>query len=222
MVNTAGSTWTPALRAVTIAPVPSVENPLVAPIQQVAAQTSGPVQSAFVTVPGSGQQQPQPLLVKPVTTQSESHSVVPPIVGSSSFIPVPTLSVALSSSTSTSRIPGSTLYRPISASAKRFSIRTSSIYSMFQSMGLDSSTQRESMTSSMKYGAPVEIREEEILFPLEEAQQMLNEPLQTFLNRFTDDSTPNIKLLHLQPITSVLSMLGYTLEENYHKSSVQV
>ena len=57
---------------------------------------------------------------------------------------------------------------------------------MFQSMGLDPSSQRESMTSSMKNGAPVEIREEEILFPLEEAQQMLKEPLQTFLNRFTD------------------------------------
>ena len=66
----------------------------------------------------------------------------------------------------------------------------------------------------MKYGAPVEIREEEILFPLEEAQQMLNEPLQTFLNRFTDYSTPDINLLHLRTITSVFSNLGYTLEEN--------
>ena len=70
------------------------------------------------------------------------------------------------------------------------------------------------MTSSMKYGAPVEIREEEILFPLEEAQQMLKEPLQTFFNRFTDYSTPDTNLLHLRTITSVLSKLGYTLEEN--------
>ena len=66
----------------------------------------------------------------------------------------------------------------------------------------------------MKYGAPVKIREEEILFPLEEAQQMLNEPLQTFLNRFTNYSTPDINLLHLQTITSVFSKLGYTLEIN--------
>ncbi len=197
VVTTAGGTWTPAPRAVTIAPVPSVENPLVAPIQQVAAQTSGPVQSAFVTVSASGQQQPQSILIQPMTTHLESHSVVPPTVGFSSFIPVPTLSVALSSSTSTSGIPGSTLYRPISASTGRFSMGTSSISPMFQSMGLDPSLQRESMTSSMKYGAPVEIRELKFLFPLEEAQQMLNEPLQTFLNRFTDYSTPDINLLHL-------------------------
>ena len=63
-------------------------------------------------------------------------------------------------------------------------------------MKLDHSSQRESMTSSMKFGAPVEIREEENLFPLEEAQEMFNVPLQTFLNRFTDNSTPHINLLH--------------------------
>ena len=44
-------------------------------------------------------------------------------------------------------------------------------------MGLDPLSQRESMTSSMKYGAPVKIREEEILFPLDKAQELLNEPL---------------------------------------------
>ena len=43
---------------------------------------------------------------------------------------------------------------------------------------------------------------------------MLNEPLQTFLNRFTDYSTLDINLLHLRTITSVFSKLGYTLEEN--------
>ena len=43
---------------------------------------------------------------------------------------------------------------------------------------------------------------------------MLKEPLQTFLNRFTDYSTPDINLLHLRTITSVFSKLGYTLEEN--------
>ena len=68
-------------------------------------------------------------------------------------------------------------------------------------MGLDPSSQRELMTSSMKYGAPVEIREKEILFPLEKALQMLNESLQTFLNRFTDYSTPDINLQHLRTIT---------------------
>ena len=70
------------------------------------------------------------------------------------------------------------------------------------------------MTSSMKYGAPVEIRKEKILFPLKKAHQMLNEPLQIFLNRFTDYSTPDINFLHLRTITSVFSKLGYTLEEN--------
>ena len=40
VVTTAGGTWSFAPRAVTIVPVPSVENPLVAPIQQVAAQIS--------------------------------------------------------------------------------------------------------------------------------------------------------------------------------------
>ena len=79
VVITAGGTWTPALRAETTAPVFSVENPMVALIQQVAAQTSGPAQTAFVTVPASGQQQPQPLLVQPATTMSESHSTVPPL-----------------------------------------------------------------------------------------------------------------------------------------------
>ena len=68
VVTTAGGTWTPAPRAVTIAPVPSVENPLVAPIQQVVAQTSGSVQSAFVTVSASGQQQPHSILIQPMTT----------------------------------------------------------------------------------------------------------------------------------------------------------
>ena len=53
------------------------------------------------------------------------------------------------------------------------------------------------MASFIKYGAPVKVREEEILFPLEEVQQMLNEPFQTFLNRFTDYSTPDINHLHL-------------------------
>ena len=66
----------------------------------------------------------------------------------------------------------------------------------------------------MKFGASVEIREEEILFPLEEAQEMLSVTLQTFLNRFTDYSTPDINLLHLRTITSVFSKLGFTLEEN--------
>ncbi len=42
---------------------------------------------------------------------------------------------------------------------------------------------------------------------------MLNEPLQTFLNPFTDYSTPDINLLHLRAITSVFSKLGYTLEK---------
>ena len=81
-------------------------------------------------------------------------------------------------------------------------------------MGLNPSSKRESMTSSMKFGAPVKILEKEILFPLEEAQEMLNEPLQTFLNRFTDYSTPNINFLHFRAITLVFSKLGYTLEEN--------
>ena len=62
-------------------------------------------------------------------------------------------------------------------------------------------TQLESMTSFMKYGAPVEHREEKILFSLKEAQEMLNEPLQTFLNRFTHYETPDINLLHLGMIT---------------------
>ena len=43
---------------------------------------------------------------------------------------------------------------------------------------------------------------------------MLNEPLQTFLNRFTDYSTPDINLLHFRTISSVFSKLGYTLEKN--------
>ena len=85
---------------------------------------------------------------------------------------------------------------------------------MFQSMGLDPSSQLESMTSSMKYGAPVGIREDEILFPLEVAQEMLNEPIQIFSNRFTDYLTPAINLLHLRTITAVVLKLGYTLEEN--------
>ena len=88
-------------------------------------------------------------------------------------------------------------------------------------MVLDSSSQRELMTSSMKYGA-LEIREEEILFPLEEAQQMLNKPLQTFLNRFSDYSTPDINLLHLRTITSVFSKLDKLWRKIYHQSSVQV
>ena len=66
----------------------------------------------------------------------------------------------------------------------------------------------------MKYRAPMEIREEEILFPLEEAQQMLNEPIQIFLHRFTNYSTQDINLLHLRTITSVFSKLGYILKEN--------
>ena len=70
------------------------------------------------------------------------------------------------------------------------------------------------MTSSMKFGAPVKIREVEILFPLEEAEEMLNEPIRTFLNRFTDYPTPEINLLHLRAITSVFSKLEYTLKKN--------
>ena len=81
-------------------------------------------------------------------------------------------------------------------------------------MGLDPSSKPESMTSSMKYGAPVKIREKEIFFSLEVAQEMPNKPLQTFLNRFTNYSTPDINLLHLRTIPSVFSKLGYTLEEN--------
>ena len=63
----------------------------------------------------------------------------------------------------------------------------------------------------MKYGASLEIREKEILIPLEEAQEMLNETLQTFLNRFTDYNTPDINFLLFQTIPSVFSKLGYTL-----------
>ena len=134
-LTTAGNTWTPVLRAATTAPAPAVENPTVAPIQQVSAQTSGSVQSAFVTMTACGQQQSQPLLIQPVTTKS--HSVVPPTVASASFIPVSTLSVTLSSSTSTSGFPGSTMYRQISVSTNRFSMGTNSISLMFQSTGLN-------------------------------------------------------------------------------------
>ena len=59
VVTTAGGTWMPAPRAVTSAPVPAVENPTAVAIQQVAAPPSRPVQSAFVIVPASGQQQTQ-------------------------------------------------------------------------------------------------------------------------------------------------------------------
>ena len=128
VVTTAGGTWTSLLRVATTAPAPAVKHPTVAPIQQVATQTSGTVQSAFVYDPDGGQQQSQPLLIQPVTTQSESHSVVPPTLGSALFIPVFTLSVTFSSSTSTSGIPNSTFYRSISASTGRFSKGTSSIF----------------------------------------------------------------------------------------------
>ena len=66
----------------------------------------------------------------------------------------------------------------------------------------------------MKLGASVEIREDEILSSFEEAQEMLNEPFQRFLNQFTDYSTPNINLLHFRAITSLLAKLGYTMVEN--------
>ena len=95
VVPTAGSTWTPAPRAVTNAPVPAVENLTAAPIQPVAAQTLGPVQSSLITIPVSGQQQSQSLLIQPVTTLSESHSAVPSTVGSASFIAISTFSVTL-------------------------------------------------------------------------------------------------------------------------------
>ena len=51
VVTTAGGTWTTAIRTVTTAPVSSVNNPLVASIQQVAAQTSGPVQRVYLFLP---------------------------------------------------------------------------------------------------------------------------------------------------------------------------
>ena len=96
VATSAGGTWTFALRVATTAPMLSVENPK-AVLIQVEAKTSGPVLSAVVTVPASGQQQPQPLLIQPVTTQSESYSVVPSTVGSSSFIQVSTSIVTFSS-----------------------------------------------------------------------------------------------------------------------------
>ena len=63
------------------------------------------------------------------------------------------------------------------------------------------------MTSSINYEAFVDNCEKEIFFPLEEAQEVLNELLQTFLNRFTDYLTPDINLLHLRTIHSVCSKL---------------
>ena len=43
---------------------------------------------------------------------------------------------------------------------------------------------------------------------------MLNEPQQSFVNKFTDYSTAVINLLHVRAIFSVLAKLGYYLEEN--------
>ena len=43
---------------------------------------------------------------------------------------------------------------------------------------------------------------------------MRNEPLQAFLNRFTNYSKPNINFLHLRAITLVFAKLGNTLNKN--------
>ena len=45
---------------------------------------------------------------------------------------------------------------------------------------------------------------------------MLNEPLQSVLNKFTDYSTAGVNLLHVRAIFSALEKLGFTLEENLH------
>ena len=58
------------------------------------------------------------------------------------------------------------------------------------------------------------IREEEIFIPVEEMEQILNESLQSFLDKFTDYSTAGVNLLHVRAIFSVLAKLGFTLEEN--------
>ena len=43
---------------------------------------------------------------------------------------------------------------------------------------------------------------------------MLNESLQSFLDKFTDYSTAGVNLLHVQAIFTVLEKLGFTLEAN--------
>ena len=48
---------------------------------------------------------------------------------------------------------------------------------MFQSMALEPSSQRQSMTSSIEVQPT--IRDEEIFIQVEEIKQMLNEPLQS-------------------------------------------
>ena len=55
------------------------------------------------------------------------------------------------------------------------------------------------MTSSIKYKAIMKIREK-LFYLLEKAQEMVNKPLQPFLNCFTDYLTPDINLLQLQTI----------------------
>ena len=58
------------------------------------------------------------------------------------------------------------------------------------------------------------VREEEISIPIEEMEQILNQSLQSILDKFTDYSTAGVNLLHIRAIVSVFAMLGYTLEEN--------
>ncbi len=192
--TTSGTTWTAAPRAVMTAPASSVETILTGVTQPVTIPTSAPIQVE------------SPALLKPVSLSTQAQPEMSTITITEST------TVVSASASSLTSAPRFTVYRPGSQSTGQFSLSSSSVSPIFQSMALESSSERQSMASSMKIQTT--IREEEISIPIEEMEQMLSEPLQSFLDKFTDYSTAGVNLLHVRAIFSVLEKLGYTLEEN--------
>ena len=121
-----GTTWTAAPRAVTTAPAPSGETVLTGVTQAVTVPTSAPAQSVE-----------PPALLKPLSlsTQAQSEMSIIALTESTTL-----MSTSASSSTSA---PHFTSYRPGSQSTGHFSLSSSSVSPMFQSMALEPSSQRQ-------------------------------------------------------------------------------
>ena len=186
----------------TTEPASSVETVLTGTTHPVTVPTSAPAQSVE-----------SPALLNPVSLSTQATPEMSTITITESTV------VSISASSSTS-VPQFTSYRPGSQSTGQFSLSSSSLSPMFQSMALEPSSQRQSMTSSVKMQPTV--RETEIFIPVEEMEQMLNESLQFFLDKFMDYSTAGVNLLHVRAIFSFWISSDSLSRRIYLRLSVQV
>ena len=152
-INTiSGTSWTAAVRAVTSVSAPAVEMVPTGTTQRTAISNSESMHNAKPTS-----------LLKPIPVPTQTQPAMPTI-----SIIESTTAVSTSTLSSTSAL-SFTANRPGSQFTGQFNLLSSSTSSRFQLMKVE--TQRQSVSSSIKFSPHTTVQIEEVNIPLDEARQ---------------------------------------------------